>query len=95
MKYIEVIREQETLGIIEQVEDPESSTGGRIHYLPHHAIVKNNNTTTKVRVVFDASAKLNGPSLNECLHIGPRFNQKILDILLKFRVHKVSLNRRH
>ena len=91
MKYTVVIREQETLGIIERVEDPESSTGGRIHYLPHHAIVKNNNMTTKVRVVFDASVKSNGPSLNECLHIGPRFNQKILDILLKFRVHKVAL----
>jgi len=53
--------------------------------------VKNDNTTTKVRGVFDASAKTNGPSLNECLHIGPRFNQRILDILLKFCVHKVAL----
>ena len=29
------------------------------------------------------------PSLNECLHVGPKFNQKLLDILIRFRAHRV------
>ena len=44
-----------------------------------------------LRVVYDASAKSDGPSLNDCLYTGPKFDQKILDILLRFRLHKVAL----
>ena len=44
-----------------------------------------------MRVVYDASAKPDGPSPNDCLYTGPKFDQKILDILLRFRLHKVAL----
>ncbi len=64
---------------------------GSVHYLPHHAVVKQEKETTKVRVVYDASARAVGPSLNECLFAGPNFNQKILDILLRFRSYPVAL----
>ena len=47
--------------------------------------------TTKVCVVYDALAKSDGPSLNECFHTGPKFNQQLLDILLHFRHHRVAL----
>ena len=43
-----------------------------------------------MRIVDDASSKVNGP-LNECLHTGPKFDQKILDILLRFCIHKVAV----
>ena len=75
---------------MELVEPSEKATEG-IHYLPHHAVVRHNKETTKVRVVYDASARSDGPSLNDCLHAGPKFNQKILDILLRFRVHRVAI----
>ena len=42
-------------------------------------------------MVYDASARSGGPSLNDCLHVGPKFNQKILEILLRFRVHDVAV----
>ena len=64
---------------------------GRTHYLPHHAVVKHSKETTKVRIVYDASAQSHGPSLNNCLHIGPKFNQRIFDILLRFRAQRVAL----
>ena len=34
---------------------------------------------------------ISGPSLNECLHTGSKFDQKILDTLLRFRVHRVAV----
>ena len=62
----------------------------RIHYLLHHAVVRQEKETTKVRIVDDASARAQGPSLNDCLHTGPKFNQKILQILLLFRSFPVA-----
>ena len=41
-------------------------------YLSHHFFIKENSSITKLRVVFDASAKdSNGKSLNSALHIDP------------------------
>ena len=48
-------------------------------------------STTKLRFVFDASAKTEGPSLNDCLYAGPSFGQRILDILIRFRLHRIAL----
>lgn len=84
-EYHSVIRDQLRKGIVEMVEEPHISESGKVHYLPHHAVIRN------VRVVYDASAKRGGPSLNECLHTGPKFEQRILDILLRFRTYKVVL----
>ena len=89
--YDAVIREQLEKGIVQTVECPEMTNGNRIHYLPHHAIIRQDKNTTKLRVVYDASARADGPSLNDSLHVGPKFNQKILDILLRFRSHRVAL----
>lgn len=48
--------------------------------------------TSKVRIVYDASCSDGtNPSLNQCLHVGPSFGQSILDILIRFRTHKVAL----
>lgn len=70
-------------GIVERVEDLKD-TPEMMHYLPHHAVVRQDKETTKIRVVYDASARSGGPSLNDCLHTGPKFNQRILEILLRF-----------
>ncbi len=90
-EYDAVIRKQVELGIVQQVPDSDFGIVGSVHYLPHHAVVKQEKETTKVRVVYDASARAGGPSLNECLFAGPNFNQKILDILLRFRSYPVAL----
>ena len=79
------------MGMVELVNERQDSVGQIIHYLPHHAVIKDDKTTTKLRIVFDASAKANGPSLNECLYTGPKFNQSILDIILWFRLYKIAL----
>ena len=90
-QYDAVIRDQLRQGVVEVVPDPTVFEEGRVHYLPHHAVVRHDKQTTKLRVVYDASAKIDGPSLNDCLYTGPNFGQSILDILLRFRLHEVAL----
>ena len=82
-EYSEIVQEQLKAGIVEKV-DPTDSTLNKIYYLPHHAVVRKDKDTSKVRIVYDASAHTKGPSLNDCLHIGPKFNHKVLEILLRF-----------
>ena len=72
-----------------------SEIGPELHpnayYIPHHCVVKNASTTTKLRVVFDASAKdANMNSLNSSLLTGPRLQDDLLDLLIRFRVHKFA-----
>ena len=90
-EYDRIIQDQLTKGIIETVS-PDESTPETTHYLPHHAVVRRDKSTTKVRVVYDASAKsANGPSLNDCLLKGPKFNQLIFDLLVRFRSYQIAL----
>ena len=89
-EYNAIIQEQLHRGIIQPVTDYETSN--RVHYIPHHAVIRKDKSTTKVRIVYDASAKgTNGISLNDCLERGPKFDQCIMEILLRFRIHRVAL----
>ncbi|XP_058822232.1 uncharacterized protein LOC131683878 [Topomyia yanbarensis] len=61
-------------------------------YLPHHAVIKEASTTTKVRVVFDGSAKTTtGKSLNDALLVGPVVQDELLAIVLRFRTYPVAI----
>ena len=64
---------------------------GETHYIPHHPVIRDDKTTTKIRIVSDASARDNGPSLNVCLYKGPHLTPLLYDILLRFRSHAVAL----
>lgn len=58
-------------------------------YLPHHCVFKPSSETTKLRVVFDASAKTDsGYSLNDILRVGPVIQDDLFAILIHFRLHK-------
>ena len=67
-----MIQNQLNEGMIEMVtEDKEE--GERRNHIPHHAVIKPDNITTKIGLAYDASAKSkkSNSSLNECLHRGP------------------------
>ena len=89
-QYDHVIREQLQSSVVELPQD-QIPQPGSVHYLPHRAVVRLDRDTTKVRVVYDASSKMFGPSLNDCLHVGPSLNPYLFDILLRFRVHDIAL----
>ena len=59
-------------------------------YLSHHAVFKESSNTTKLRVVFDASAKPSKRkkgSLNDHLLVGPTIQDDLFTHLLRFRTH--------
>jgi hypothetical protein len=68
------------------VEKPES----QVFYLPMHAVYKSSSTTTKIRAVFDASAKsASGVSLNDILLVGPTVHPLLVNVL--FRRHRIAV----
>ena len=54
-------------------------------YLPHRPAIRESTETTKIRIVYDASAKPNkdSVSLNECLETGPPLQNLLWDILMR------------
>lgn len=61
------------------------------YFIPHHCISKIDNSGPKIRVVFNASMKAtNGTSLNDSLLVGPKLQQDISSIILRFRLHPVG-----
>ena len=73
---------------LEEVDSPH----GEVYYLPMHAVHKEDSTASKLRIVFDASAKtLSGTSLNDHLLVGPTVHPPLVDVLLRFRTFSIPL----
>jgi hypothetical protein len=92
-EYDSIIKAQEEAGVIEKVSPNKViSPKSKVHYIPHQAVVRKD-ATTKVRIVYDASAKSqkSGVSLNDWLNAGPSLNPLLFDILLRFREQRVAL----
>ena len=71
--------------------DPTEKSPLKKWYLPHFPVVRPDRTTTKTRIVFDASAKFKGVSLNEAIYQGPKLQRELTDVLLRFRRNPVAL----
>lgn len=70
-----------------------SATDPHTFYLPHHAVLKPDSLTTKLRTVFNGSAPSStGISLNDILLEGPNIYNDVIDILLRFRLHKYAFS---
>lgn len=87
--YDSIIKDQLNKGVIEKVDS--SVTNKLIHYLPHHAVINPLKPTTKLRIVYDASAKSRkeNKSLNECLYRGPVMLNDLCGLLLRFRLRTI------
>lgn len=79
IEYTRVIEEYLNLKHMSLIENPDNDG----YYMPHHAVIKESSNITKVRIVFDASAKTNnGTSLNDLLMIGPIIQGKLVSRLI-------------
>ncbi|XP_076383131.1 uncharacterized protein LOC143260694 [Megalopta genalis] len=92
-QYNEFLREYQGLGHMSKLNPKD--IGGVVDciYLPHHAVIKKDSTTTKLRVVFYGSANTSsGISLNETQMVGPPMQDELFSILLRFRKHSIVLS---
>lgn len=90
-EYIQFISEYIDMGHMVEVSEDSIQTPNHF-YLPHHSVTKASSLTTKVRVVFYASAKsASGVYLNYVLMCGPVVQQDLFSILVRFRKHQFVL----
>ena len=87
--YKENIEKYLKKGYIRQVDSLEKPKA--TWYLPHFAVVRMDRPSTKTRIVFDASAKYCGVSLNDAIHQGPKLQQELFKVLIRFRKYPVAL----
>lgn len=97
-KYVACINEYIELGHMIRVNSTEEQMATKLGdeicyntaYLPHHAVMKESSTTTKLRVVFNASRKTSsGISLNDTMLIGPTIQEDMASILLRWRKYSI------
>ena len=89
-EYDSIIQEQLEEGVVEPT--PDIATGKEF-YIPHKGVNRENAESTKLRIVYDASAreKENQPSLNDRLNPGPPLQNRLWDILVRSRFYPVLL----
>eukprot|EP00795_Rhopilema_esculentum_P000677 gene677-biopygen7196 len=81
-----IVQDQLENEVIEKV--PETGTGSRVYHMPHKPVVRESATTTKVRMVFDASARPDhsSNSINDCMYKGLAIQPHLWDILIRARM---------
>ena len=90
-RYDQVIQDQIEAGIVERVSGP--VTGRREFYIPHKPVLRESAETTKLRVVYDASARANSgaPSLNDSLNPGPPLQNQLWNVVVCAHFHPVAI----
>lgn len=75
------------------METANNQPDGVEFYIPHKPVVRDAAESTKVRIVYDASARAHpeAPSLNKCLNAGPPLQNKLWNVLVRMRFHPVVL----
>ncbi|XP_064488324.1 uncharacterized protein LOC135400416 [Ornithodoros turicata] len=90
-EYDRTISEYFNEGHAERVQ-PSDQGARHVYYLPHHAVIRREAVTTKVRVVFDASSHEPGShSLNDILDKGTTLGAELLQLLLQFRCNHIVM----
>ncbi|XP_076549168.1 uncharacterized protein LOC143306442 [Osmia lignaria lignaria] len=88
-EFSKFLHEYEALGHMVEVTDSSSVSSAQTVYIPYHAVIREHSTTTRLRVVFNASAKTaNGKSLNDHLLIGPKLQIDLPAVMLRWRLYQ-------
>ncbi|XP_055543362.1 uncharacterized protein LOC129728911 [Wyeomyia smithii] len=89
-EYRKFMDEYFQLGHMERID--ENNASSQAFFLPHHPVIRAESSTTKVRVVFDASCKsATGRSLNDVMLVGPTVQQDWRSIIIRSRLHPIML----
>ncbi|XP_049290939.1 uncharacterized protein LOC125767946 [Anopheles funestus] len=90
-QYAKFIDDYEALGHCREIREDLDEPDKACFYMPHHAVLRPSSSSTKLRVVFDGSAKA-APSdvaLNQALMVGATVQNDIFVILIRFRKHVI------
>lgn len=88
-RYTEFMRQYFDLNHMTPVLPSEELGESRVCFLPHHGVMREASSTTKLRVVFNGStATSSGQTLNQQLMTGPNLLPALADILLRWRRHR-------
>ena len=86
-QYRDFMNEYLRLGHMREVAITNKNDSG--YYFPHHAVLRPDSQTTKLRTVFNASFRSStGISLNDILMIGPIIQDDLVTILMRFRLRQ-------
>ena len=90
--YDQVIQEQLAEGVVERVTE-EVNFDQQQFYLPQKAVIRENAESTKLRIVYDASARENSRSfsLNDCLETGSALQNLLWSVLIRTRFKPIAL----
>lgn len=87
--YQEFLNEYERLGHMSPMASISASSEKQVCFLPHHGVVREASASTKLRVVFNGSARTRaGHSLNDLLMVGSNLLPRLADVLLRWRRHR-------
>ncbi|XP_045500047.1 uncharacterized protein LOC123697547 [Colias croceus] len=93
LAYDDVIKDYLTKNYISPAPpyDPRDPTP--IYIIPHHAVLREDKSSTKLRMVLNASMPTSGSqrSLNDLLHVGPNLQGNLFTINLGFRLHAIAM----
>ena len=89
-QYENITKEQLAEGITKRVT---SQPNGKEYYIPHKPVIRENAESTRMRIVYDVSAKSNcsSPSLNECLETGPALQNLLWSVFVRNIFFPVAL----
>ncbi|XP_048524394.1 uncharacterized protein LOC125505175, partial [Dendroctonus ponderosae] len=63
------------------------------YYMPHHGVLRESSSTTKLRVVFNASSHTStGISLNKLQMTGAKIQPDLFNIILRFRTKSIVIS---
>nr|XP_015926009.2 uncharacterized protein LOC107453632 [Parasteatoda tepidariorum] len=87
-EYREVVDDYLKEGIVELSDDLINES---TFYLPHHAVIREDKTSSRLRIVFDGTAHAEEEySLNDCLYTGMNLYPNLFELLLRFRQNAIA-----
>lgn len=90
-EYGKFMKEYEDLSHMIKIGSYPQAIHSHAYFLPHHGILRENSSTTKLRVVFDGSCKrMPYSSLNDELSIGPALQNDLPAIITRWRRFRIG-----
>ena len=89
-EYCKIINHYLEKGYVSKVSTDEDCDSIKWH-LPHFPVVRKDRSTTKVRILFDASVRYNSTAFNDVIYQGPKLQNDLFNVLLQFRRYPVAL----